>query len=214
MSQSLETFEKEGFRVELCQDPNPESPKDWDQLGTLVTWHRNYCFEEDGRKRFGSPQDFLAEAKREGWIYLNVAMIDHSGISLYEGSGAHACDPGGWDSGQVGFLYTTREKALREFGARPSGEKRIKWPNPKSAVAKKLTERVLEVLRAELQTWDQYVSGDVYYYVVYSPDGDVLDSLSGLYGWDYAKQEAQDALKNALKQEHEAQLSERSTCAL
>lgn len=85
MRDAIDTVEKDGFTMRTYVDEDPTSPKEWDQLGTLVTWHRNYVFDKDGKKEFGEPTDFIKQAKREGWIYLPVAMYDHSGISLYEG---------------------------------------------------------------------------------------------------------------------------------
>lgn len=178
--EAVETLAKDGFTAEILHDEDPMSPKEWDQLGTLVTWHRSYCFDQDGRKVFGSPAEFLGAAKEGGWIFLPVAMIDHSGISLYEGTRAHICDPGGWDSGQVGFIYTTPER-MKVIGT-PTSE-------------------VENVLRGELEQWDQYVTGDVYGVVVSGPDSGVRESCWGFYGLEYAKQEAQEMLDAEIEHE-------------
>ena len=57
-------------------------------------------------------------------------------------------------------------------------------------------EWVTEALRGELAEWTQYFDGDVYGYVVRDPEGNETDdgSLWGLYGSEYAKQEAREAL--------------------
>jgi len=181
-AEAVETIEREGFVGKLYQDEDPSSPKDWDQLGTLVTWHREYCFDEDGKKVFGSPQDFLERAGAEGWIYLPVGMIDHSGISLYVGSGAHVMDYGGWDSGQIGFIYTT-PKRIEEMGTPRDG--------------------VEACLAGEVETWDQFVTGDIYGYVIEGPsDGDSdshRDSCWGFYGFEEAKREMVEMLDAAIR---------------
>lgn len=41
-SDAVETIEQDGFVGRIFQDEDPTSPKDWDQLGTFVTWHRRY----------------------------------------------------------------------------------------------------------------------------------------------------------------------------
>lgn len=176
----IETIEQEGFVARLYQDEEPESPKDWDQLGTLVTWSRDYYFDVDGQKRFGEPSDFLEMAAEKGWVYLPVGMIDHSGISLYVGSSSHPMDFGGWDSGQVGFIYATPE-SMRLIGT-PA-------------------EEVEKVLAAEVEQWDQYVTGDVYGYVIDGPDGEHRDSCWGFYGLDYAKQEMKEQLRYVIEYE-------------
>lgn len=210
----LETIEKEGFRAYLFADEDPTKPTDWDMFGTLISWHRRYVFEQDGPKAgFAHGQDFLETARKEGYIYIPVGLHDHSGITLYEGTGPHAMDGGGWDSGQVGFYYVTEQKALKEF-PRPSGVPRSKWPNPKSAVAKELREKVLKLLRSELETWDQYVRGDVYYYRIDGPEGETHDSLGSVYGYDYALSEMKTALDGAIKHEREQAALCAQACAL
>lgn len=171
--EAVETIQKDGFTARLFYDEDPQSPKDWDQLGRLVTWHRRCCFDQDGQKEFGSPQEFLEQAKAEGWVYLPVAMIDHSGIHLWVGSKPHFTDSAGWDSGQVGFIYATKE-SIEKIGT------------PRRLVK--------EVLEQEVETWDQYVSGDVYGVVVTDPEGNELESCWGFYGFDYAKGEMKGML--------------------
>lgn len=190
----IETIREDIFKAEIMYDEDPPSPKDWDQAGQLVTWHRNYCWDVDGQKTFGDPQEFLRQAKAGRWVILPVGMYDHSGVSLYEGTGPGVGDTAGWDSGQVGFMYTTRARFLEMCDNRVSG-----W-----------RKRALECLRAELETWDVYVHGQVYGYAITlshedEPDSDdVLDSCWGIYGLDYARQEAVSALKYAAKVEQDA----------
>lgn len=179
-SKPIEQIEKDGFVAKILYDEEPVSPKDWDQLGTLVTWSRRHCFDEDGQKRFGEPADFLEEAAEGGWTYLPVAMLDHSGIHLWVGKGPHSSDSAGWDSGQVGYIYTTKER-IEKLGVPEDG--------------------VLACLAGEVGTWDQYVSGDVYGIVVDGPDGEQRESCWGFYGFEYAKQEAAEMLDNVIRYE-------------
>jgi hypothetical protein len=196
--EAVETIREGGLVARLFQDEDAPKPSYSDQFGTLVTWHRNYCFEEDGTKRFGEPSDFLLEAKRKGWIYLLVGMLDHSGITLYEGGQAHGMDPGGWDSGQVGFIYGSRERFIKYVDMRP-----VRW-----------RVRGLELLRAELKEWDQYVTGDVWGYTVETVDGEHYDSCSGFYDYDYALGEMKQALAHCVKGEQEAEAMENLSFAL
>lgn len=182
MREAIETIEKGGFTARLFYDEDPQSPKEWDQLGTLVTWHRRYRFDQDGQKDFNSPEDFLAIAKEEGWIYLPVAMYEHSGITLWVGKGPHAFDQQGWDSGQVGFIYATKE-SIEKIGT-PA-------------------DKVKEVLSAEVETWDQFVRGDVYGFVIEDAEGNDLDSCWGFYGFDYAKGEMKAGLDAVIQWEAE-----------
>ncbi|MBX3245529.1 MAG: hypothetical protein KF685_13835 [Acidobacteria bacterium] len=56
----------------------------------------------------------IVELAHQNAVILPVAMCDHSGYTFYEGTGSHAFDPGGWDSGQVGFLYVTKDRLRKE----------------------------------------------------------------------------------------------------
>lgn len=43
-------------RVKIEDDNTPESPRDWDNLGTMVCWHRNYNLGDEQPKE--SPDDY------------------------------------------------------------------------------------------------------------------------------------------------------------
>lgn len=48
---------------------------------------------------------------------------------------------------------------------------------------------------AEVETYDQYLTGDVYGYVIESEDGTVDDSCWGFFGLDHCIGEAKEAAK-------------------
>ena len=76
-------------------------------------------------------------------FYLPLYLYDHSGITMSTGSFG---DP--WDSGQVGFIYVTKEDIEKEYGA--FNEKNL--------------ETAMSVLQGEVDIYDQYIQGDVYWY--------------------------------------------------
>lgn len=208
---AIERIEQDGFVGEIHYDEDPMSPVDaMDQLGTLVTWHRRSCWQEDGEKVFGTPNDFMERAKREGWVWVNVGLIDHSGQSFYlisedtrkrtqrRGDDAHPMDPGGWDSGQVGFLYTTKDRFKEVMDTNLH-----RW-----------RVRAKEALESELETWDEYARGAVYGYVVKAPGGEVIESCWGFYGDESVKAEMKAAMDHAVKAAKDAERMERETFAL
>jgi hypothetical protein len=187
MMYEVEQFEHAGRKVTISVDPEPSSPRDWDNLGTMVTWHRRY---ELGDVRW---TDYGAQIEGRQLTDPNVALrylrlihgaeivmlglIDHSGISMYVGGGPAVGDSQGWDSGTVGFIYVTRETIVREHGA----------DTPESR------ENARACLVSEVETYDQYLRGDVYGYTVEDEAGNVLDSCWGFYGAEYAMDEARAA---------------------
>lgn len=165
---SVEQFEVKGLRVRIEQDAEPESPREWENAGTIVCWHRRYRIGD--RHEFREPEDFLEwwEENGEGGTILPVYLFDHSGLRL--STGAFGCP---WDSGQVGWAYMTAATQAAELITDPEG-----------------------CLRSEVEVLDQYLAGDVYGFVIEDAEGNHLDSLWGLYGLEYAEQEARGSAEH------------------
>lgn len=115
-------------------------------------------------------QSIIDTAIEKNTVMLPLRLFDHSGISMSVGTGAHSCDPGGWDSGQVGWIYVTREKILKEWGG-----------NRLTPAFRKKAERLL---RGEVETYDEYLTGNVWGYAVTCPDldEDLDENCGGYYG--------------------------------
>lgn len=178
---------KDTMKYRLEQDTDAENPREsFDNAGKMVCWHRRYNLGD--KHSFDSPADFDQWWKEngDGGVLLPLRLFDHSGLSMSIGYGAHEFDPGGWDSGQVGWIYATRETILKEWGK----------GNRITAKARKQAE---DYLRGEVETFDQYLTGDVWGFIVEDDDGNHLDSCWGFYGSDYCEQEAKQALAHCEK---------------
>jgi hypothetical protein len=118
----------------------------------MICFHRNYDL---GDKHTYNHNDYdsweemgKAIIKNENVaVILPLYLYDHGGITM--STGPFDCP---WDSGQVGFIYITRDKILSEYG----GKK----------VTKELKESVTQYLINEVETYDQYLTGDVYDYEI------------------------------------------------
>ena len=88
--------------------------------------------------------------------------MDHSGLAMQTTS---FNDP--WDSGQVGWIYVSKEDALKEFG----GEKMI------GAIRKKAED----LMRSEVAAYDSYLRGECYGFELYK-NGELTDSCWGFMG--------------------------------
>jgi hypothetical protein len=164
---------RNGYTMRILTDDYPDSPANWDNLGQIV-------YAEKSRYVLGtkaatqSELDEIGERIQSGeYIGLPVYAYVHGGATI--STGAFSCP---WDSGQSGFVYCTREKALAEWGNTPDYE-----------------ANALRVLSGEVKTFDQYLRGDVYGYTITDAHGDIVDSCWGFYGIEFAKEEAQAALK-------------------
>lgn len=181
----IETIDKDGFTLKLYPDETPDSPREWDNAGAMVCWHRRYSLGDiDGKKEYGGNEDFLAwwQANGKGGVILPLYLYDHSGITMSTGRQYPFNCP--WDSGQVGWIYVTAEKIRKEWGR-----------NTKATKAK-----ALRCLQAEVDTYDQFLTGQVYGYVIEDPQGEHVDSCWGFFGFDYCKGEAEAQLAYWVKE--------------
>lgn len=163
--------------VEIIADEFAQNPRDWDNLGRMVCWHRRYNLGD--AQPSVSPKEFVVP---KGAVMLPLYLYDHSGITMK--TTPFSCP---WDSGQVGIIYTTLEAIRREFDVK--------------RVTKKLRQKCEAILVSEVATYDAYISGDVYAIVEKDEDGEVVDSCGGYYGFDVAKEEAkriQERLKSVV----------------
>lgn len=167
----IESFEHAGLKIEIHRDCDAENPRDWDNLGTIAHWHRRYDFGD----KIDSPRDFLKSLPL-GSVVLSICLLDHSGLHMWVGNGPHWSDAAGWDSGPVGFIYCTPEQLRKEYSCK--------------RITKKIREQAEKVLRGEIETFDQYLRGDVYCFTVEDEDGNTLDSCCGMFGFDYCKEQA------------------------
>lgn len=191
------------IRVRIEYDQDPIVPSDWDNLGEIA-----YCSRHETLGTENVSQDRMDEISqgiRNGsLIGLPVFAYVHSGATIRCGGPNPFSCP--WDSGQSGFVYTTREKALKEFG--------------KKIVTKALKEKVIRLLQAEVKTYDTYLTGQVYGYIVelvefdddgYEISAEELDACWGIYGLEYAIEEGTAMAQYHVRKDVK-ELAERLAC--
>jgi hypothetical protein len=89
-------------------DNTTEEVADW---VTVLCWHRRYKL---GNKQASEGRDKPEDAV----IALPLWLYDHGGLTISIGSSS-ACQ---WDSGQVGWIYSTAEQARVFLGLQPDEE--------------------------------------------------------------------------------------------
>lgn len=171
-------------RLRVLQDSSADSPRDWDNLGTMVCFHRRYDL---GDKHNYSSDDYNSweemkkaiQKEENPAVILPLYMYDHSGISI--STSPFSCR---WDSGQIGFILVSKKKALEEFGGK--------------IVTAKLKERIEKILELEVETYTQYVEGDVYGFQIVDEDDNIIDSCYGFYGSDHKESGMLDYIDHEL----------------
>jgi hypothetical protein len=189
----------------------------WYNKYQAVRWRENIQSGEDlwdvARSKV---KERITEEFDRLFISLPTFLYDHGGISM--STGGFSCP---WDSGQVGFIYVSREKVREEYG----------W----KVITKKREEKIRGYLRDEVKVYDQYLTGDVYGYKVYEAlpglrealdisneeacdwqtiIGDIdldndefceeVDSCWGFYGEESAKEEGEASVR--YREEHHAEV--------
>lgn len=160
----IETIELEtGHKIKIWHDENADSPRDWDPLDSkFYTWHRRYSSPDKHNIR--EPMYSLPP----NHIGIKVWMYDHSGHCYAAADHNPFHCP--WDSGQVGWIFISREDARARLGVK--------------RLTKKHVEKILEQLKSEVEIYSEYVNGEVYGFTVYDPSGEEIDSCGGFYGSD------------------------------
>lgn len=174
----METIDYKGYTIGIRNDEDPMDPrKEWDNLGTMICLHRRYSLGD--KHSYGLEEALALEAQipKRGGVVLPLYMYDHSGITI--STSPFSCP---WDSGKLGFIFVDAEKIRKEYG----------WKR----ITKARREKIEVYLRSEVQTYDDYVTGNVYSYTVQDPEGETVDSCSGFYGYDHEKSGLMDAARS------------------
>ena len=206
--------------LHIVYDSDPDSPRNWDNLGTMICVHSRYnlgdvhykskleCLQHiatslgiteiindlDMYKEIYDDEEQLQDwiNSREDFVILPLYLYDHSGITM--STSAFSCS---WDSGQVGYIYCSTDKILKEYGTTDLDT---------------LT-KVENILEGEVETYNQYLTGDVYGFELYKVktcnEGhkhlDFLDSCHGFYGDNWKENGIFDHISNDLIPEEYAE---------
>ena len=179
---NMETVEEKRigkYLIKIIPDTEPESPDQWDDVfGSLVYDHRQFYVSKKGFE----PRDIfdhLNTGKKtyDGyWAFVVYAYI-HGGVALSVGS--HNFPDAQWDVSTTGFALIKREKGMYT------------------------REKALKAAKSLIETWNQYLSGDVYGYQICEVDDDgeenELDSCWGFYGQDECMKEAESIVEYYMK---------------
>jgi hypothetical protein len=218
----VETFEVGDCKVRIMIDSDPESPRDWDNLGTMICHHRKYTLGD--KHRFNDPEDF----SRSLLDSVVLARLDtrrdkeESRIFHLHGRDYHdALRDIGADHKQrlmmaaekraiilPLFLYDHSGIAMRtqSFSCPwDSGQVGFIYVLLDKAradfnvkrIGRRVRRRAIESLEQEVKTYSEYLQGEVYGYTVEREDGETIDSCFGFFGFDLCKSEATSAAQHA-----------------
>lgn len=154
---------KEGnVTLMIYRDDMDESPRQWDNISTMICWHKQYNLGD--KHSYDNPSDFQNEWNDKNAIILPLYLYDHSGITI--STNPFSCP---WDSGQVGYVYVSKENVRNDM--HPIVER----------ISKKRRQRAINLLKSEVKTYDMYLTGEVFGFQV-EQDGEFIDGCGGFYG--------------------------------
>ena len=198
----METIRKGNYELEILQDESPESPREWENLGTMICFHRRYNLGD--KNDIIDFNDYTSWNEQLEWIEKNIKpcvilplyLYDHSGITMT--TSPFSCR---WDSGQVGWIFVTKEQVRKEYNVK--------------RITQDIVEKVTKVLEGEVETYDQYISGEVYGYRVSKIEvcdkgcehKEEVDSCWGYYGMESVEEEGNRVLEYYIGKEEKEVVS-------
>lgn len=175
--------------VEIVPDEYAGNPyEEWDNLSRPIILSRKWRY---GTGRYDLSEcttwdEVLAAIGRVDGPLAYVGYIhgiDHSGLHLWLTESEEGPDVPDycWDGGLYGVLVVSRDDVLREYGA--------------ARLTPKLRAEAARIAASEFRAFSQWMEGDVWGYQITDDDGELIDSCGGLYGREYAEQEAESAMR-------------------
>lgn len=181
------------FTYEIRRDTDPADPRrENDNVGVLVLKHSRYTLGDAGAElpfvdwRTGELRDDI-------YLCLEVRGYDHGGLTISHSNSGQFADQ--FDSGRLGWHYVTKQ-AVQDS-----------WPSLDLGSIE-LRDAVERCLQAELKTYDAYLQGDVYGFVITDEEGEEVDACWGFVGddietngiLDHVGAEHHDGLRQAWKE--------------
>ena len=177
--------------VTIDEDEWYESPRDWENLGTLYTWEGGYyspdkhnysdCIEflgellgetlvEKIHNQYNDTGSFMDDITKRldklGYILYPVSKYDHSIVRYFLGISS------GWDTGTIGVIFAEKKKICN-------------WFNTKK-VTQKVREKVAQNFESELDTYTDYANGYGMYCVeIEEFSGEPVENYGGYYKPDH-----------------------------
>jgi len=181
------------MKLEIWQDTDCNPRKDWDNFGTLafkgyresdesipdpINWLASKLGLEDDQvmriannlrvSYYSDEVKAVLEARFfNEYVALPVYKYEHSGVA-FNTTGFHCR----WDSGQIGYIYITREDARNIWGLKRLSPQKRQW--------------ALDILKGEVESYSQWANGELYGFTIEDEEKGIDDSCGGFYGNDWA----------------------------
>ena len=181
--------EAEKLFVQVESDDWAENPREWSNLWTILTWTKRY--QSIDSNQFRDLEEFLLDNLTEkqlrnlykgnpstkefferiqkrfydlGYLVEPISKFEHGQVVFSAGVSQ------GWDSGVVGLAMVNIDDIKKEYET--------------TVLSKGLKEKIHAILDDELNTYNLWANGYVYTVALIDFDGNVVDSLAGMIGYE------------------------------
>ena len=144
-------YTQTGMRVTKTIDEYPINPREWDNLTTMICHCRNYSLGDvkesaqfEGFTSLKELKQALVEYYGEMAYIKPLSLYDHSTQTLAIGEPTDM-----WDSGYVGFIFVTKDRARKEYGVK--------------RITKAVIEKIEKLAQSEVEEYNKvWLWGEVY----------------------------------------------------
>lgn len=182
----IESIEYKDYQINVYRDTDGENPRDNCDY-TSHFWNNTYryTFDRSRESKFGDildDNDRLSKDFIKDHIFVKVYLYSHGGETV---STTPFCDR--WDSGLFGILAESKESVREEFGVK--------------RISPKLRKKIVDRLTAEVNEFDQWLTGEVYGYTV-TPVDDTDNDLYSCWGFfgDYNDRNESCLMEDAMSE--------------
>lgn len=152
MDNAVKVYENDTLRFSIYTDPDPISPiEDCDHEERMICFHKRYRLGDEHSYNMDDYTSWLGLKRaimhdNKDAVVLPLYLYDHSGITM-------KTTPFGdrWDSGQVGFIYITKEGMKKYYG---------------ESMPRYWRKRANEILVSAVKCYDDYLTGNVYGFIL------------------------------------------------
>lgn len=144
MRQSM-VYQEEPYKdylITLIYDSDCPNPRDEENLSKMICFHKRYNLgdkHEFNSQYFNTWEQVKKEIiKKDKSIFMSeLYLYDHSGLSIR--TKPFNCM---WDSGVVGFVYTTKE-IIKQFG-----------------LEKEKDDKIIKIIESEVRRYNDFLNGN------------------------------------------------------
>ena len=195
LDEPYETRDYKGYTIKIMLEDHVDemdNPRADEPIGTMTCFHRNYRL---GDEHGYSQNDFKGwnDERKLGFagllrrLRIDLDIIEVRPLYLYDHSGitiSHHPFSCPWDSGQVGWHFITKQNYRKVFGGK--------------RVSKKARAKVKTILDYEIENYDSYLCGEIYWVQVTGPY-DWEDTCHGFLGANFERSGILDFAKHTVE---------------